>query len=131
MPHLAPEPAHKGPHRQAAIQAVRLGPAVIPLHRNAARMHHVGLDPAGAQPARQPEAVAARFIGHADAPDRTPRLLRLIAPTVQKRQQCILVDRQLLQRATLDTGQEPRDQPARLAHLNHCDQRAILAKGDG
>jgi hypothetical protein len=49
-------------------------------------MDHVGLDLTGAQPTRQPEAIAAGFIGDGDPLDRAPSLNGFIPPTMQKLQ---------------------------------------------
>jgi hypothetical protein len=45
---------------------------------------------------------------------------------MQQPQQWFDLGRQLLQRMTLDPGDDAGDEPTRLAHLDHRDQRAIL-----
>ena len=44
---------------------------------------------------------------------------------LQQLQQCALVDRELLQRLALDARHDAGNEPARLAHLDHGDQRAV------
>jgi len=91
---------------------------------------HIGFDQLGAQPARQPEAVAARLVGDGDPVDRMARLRRFTAPTMQKLQESVAVRRELLQGITIESRHDARDQPARLAHLNHSDQCRVLLKRD-
>ena len=93
-------------------------------------MDHVGLDLTDAQPTRQPEAIAAGFIGDGDPLDRAPSLNGFIPPTMQKLQQSIRVGRELLQRLAFDSGHDTGDQPTRLAHLDHGDQCCILLERD-
>jgi hypothetical protein len=50
---------------------------VFPGDRDRGRMDHVRLDAAVLKPAREPEAVAAGFVGDGDAGDWTPRFDRL------------------------------------------------------
>ena len=80
------------------------------------------------QPARQPKAVASGLIGDDDALDLPTRLGRFVAPTLHKLQQLVLVGRKLLQWLALDAWDQPRDKPARLAHFDDGDQRAILVE---
>jgi hypothetical protein len=40
-------------------------------------------------------------------------------------QQCALVDRELLQRLALDARHDAGNEPARLAHFDYRDQRAV------
>src|SRR3954467_14021272 len=56
---LAAQPAQEGALEQPGVQAVGLGAPVLPRDRDAGRVDDVGLDAAGAQPAREPEPVAA------------------------------------------------------------------------
>jgi hypothetical protein len=90
------------------------------------RMHDVRLDAAGSQPTRQPEPVAAGFEGDRDAGDGLTCLCPFVAPAMQQRQQQRLARFQLLNRMPCDARDDPGDQPARLAHLNNGNQRAIL-----
>src|SRR5438552_2389958 len=54
------------------------------------------------------------------------------APTMQELQQHFLVGVELLKRLAFDAGNERRNQPLRLAHLDHGDDCAILLKsGEG
>ena len=47
---------------------------------------------------------------------------------MQEPQQCIFVDRQFLQRMAVDSGYYPGDEPARLTHLYHRNQRCVLTE---
>src|SRR6266481_698865 len=46
-------------------------------------------------------------------------------PAIEQIQHCALVDRELLQRLALDARHYAGNEPARLAHLDHGDQRAV------
>jgi len=46
-------------------------------------------------------------------------------------QQCALVDRELLQRLAFDARHDTGNEPARQAHLNDRDQRAVGLEGGG
>jgi hypothetical protein len=50
-------------------------------------MDHARLDAAALKPAREPEAVAAGFVGDGDAGDWTPRLDRFTSPALKKAEQ--------------------------------------------
>ena len=93
---------------------------------NARRVDDIGLDAARQQPAGQPETVAARLESNRDPGDRSSGLDCLLAPAMQQRQQQHLARFEFLRRMALDARDHAGDQPARLAHLNHRDQRAIL-----
>src|ERR1700730_13589185 len=92
-------------------------------------MDNVGLDTARPQPAPQPELVAAGLVGDDNALDLAPRLARFGAPTIQKFQQCFLVGLELLERLAFDPRNNRRDEPLRLAHLDHSDHCVILLEG--
>jgi hypothetical protein len=89
----------------------------------------VDLDAAGPQPAGQPEAVAASLESHGDTRDLAPGLTGLLAPALQLPQQARLVHGELLQRVALQARDDGRDEPARLAHLDDRDQRAVGVEG--
>ena len=58
-----------------------------------------------------------------------PCLLRFLSPSMQQLQQCALVDRELLQRLALDARHDAGDEPARQAHFDNGDQRAVRIEG--
>src|SRR5580704_2341602 len=92
-------------------------------------MDNVGLNTARPQPARQPEPVASGLVGDDNALDLATRLARFGAPTIQKLQQCFLVCLELLERLAFDPRNNRRDEPLRLAHLDHGDDCVILLEG--
>src|SRR6516225_7963277 len=81
-------------------------------------MDDMCLDPASNEPARQPEAVAASFIGQCNPTDRPASTHRLAPPPLDQSQQCRRIRLQLLQRLALDAGNNAAHEPTRLAHLN-------------
>jgi len=89
-------------------------------------MDDVGLNIARSQPARKPEAVASSLKADDDTLDVAPSLTGFVAPTMQELQQRFLVGIELLKRLPFDAGNERRDQPFRLAHLDHGDDCAML-----
>jgi hypothetical protein len=93
-------------------------------------MDHVRLDPARLEPARQPEAVAAGFEGQRNPRDSAAGPDRLIPPAMQHGKQPFWARLQLLARLTLNAGKRTANQPARLAHLDDGNDRAILVEGD-
>src|SRR5882757_11454253 len=58
-------------------------------------------------------------------------LLRFLSPANEQLQQGALVCLELLQWLALDARHNPRNEPARKAHLDHGDQRAIRFEGRG
>ena len=92
-------------------------------------MDDVNLDIACPQPAREPKAVAASLKGDDDTLDVAPSLAGFVAPTLQEFQQRRLISTQPLERLAFDARNDRRNEPARLAHLDHGDDRAILFKG--
>src|ERR1700716_4654709 len=95
-------------------------------------MEAVGLNTAPPQPAGEPEPVAASLKGNDDTLDVAPNLAGFAAPTMQKLQQHFLLSIKLLKRLAFDAGNERRNQPLRLAHLDHGDDCAILLEsGEG
>ena len=126
---LAAQPAEKGAFEQLGVEPVGLGAPVFARYGYARCMNDMGLDVACPEPARQPEAVTAGLEGDSDAFDPVSCLLRFLAPSMQQLQQCALVDRELLQRLALDARHDAGNEPARLAHLDDGDQRAVWFEG--
>src|SRR5580693_3400407 len=93
-------------------------------------MDHVRLYPTRLEPARQPEAVAAGFKGNRNPRDLFTGPDRLIAPAMQQAKQPFGIRLQLLLRLTLNAGEHPGNQPARLAQLDDGNDCAILVQGD-
>src|SRR5258708_37392532 len=93
-------------------------------------MDHVRLYPTRLEPARQPEAVAAGFEGQCNPRDLFTGPDRLIAPAMQQGKQPFWARLQLLARLTLNPGKHTGNQPARLAHLDDGNDRAILVQGE-
>src|SRR5712691_2546537 len=67
--------------------------------------------------------------GDCNALDPASCFLRFLSPSMQQLQQCALVDSELFQRLALDARHDTGNEPARQAHLNDCDQRAVRFKG--
>ncbi len=105
--------------------SIGLRPAVFARHGDARRMNDVGLNAPRGEPARQPEAVVSGLEGDGDTRDPVAFLLGLRPPAAQQLQQRMLIDREFLQRLTLNTRSNASDKPARLAHLDHRDQRRV------
>src|SRR6202011_1826413 len=93
-------------------------------------MDHVRLDPTRRKPPRQPEAVAAGFKGQRNPRDSAAGPDRLIPPAMQHGKQPFWAWLQLLARLTLNARKYAANQPARLAHLDDGNDRAILVQGD-
>ena len=129
---LAAQPAQEHPQQHRGVEPVGLRPLVLARDRDACRMNDVHVDAARAQPPRQPEAIATGLVGDGDARDRPSALARLVAPALQQVQQSGLGGRELLQRLAFDPRNAPGDEPARLAHLDDRNERAILVQdGEG
>ena len=125
---LAAQPAEKGSFQQCRVEPIGLRPAMFTRNGNAVRLDHIGFDGVRPQPAGQPEAVAPRLERDRDPVDIAPDLLRFATPAMQQLEQSCFVRVQLLCRVALDSRNNAGDEPARLAHLDHCDQRAILVE---
>src|SRR5881398_1578290 len=93
-------------------------------------MDHVRFHPTCLEPTRQPEAVAAGFEGKRNPRDRAPSPDHLIPPAMQHCKQPFWARLELLARLTLNPGKHAGDEPARLAHLEDGNDRAILVQGD-
>jgi hypothetical protein len=75
------------------------------------------------------EAIASGLISDNDALDLAPGLAGFVPPTMQQLQQRRLIGSEPLERLALDARNNPRNEPLRLAHLNHGDDCAILLEG--
>jgi len=93
-------------------------------------MDHVCLDPTHRKPARQPKAVAAGFEGKRNPRDRAAGPDCLVALAMQQGKQPFWAGLQPLAWLTLNTRNYAANQPARLAHLDDGNDRAILVQGD-
>src|SRR6516225_7684282 len=98
-------------------------------HGYARCMNDMDLDVACPEPARQPEAVPTSLETDSDACDPVSCLLCFLAPSMQQLQQCSLIDGELLQRLTFDARYNARNEPARMAHFNHGNYRAVWFEG--
>ena len=102
---------------------------MFPRYRDTRRMDHVRLYSSRLEPARQPEAVATGFEGNCNPRDIAASLDCLVAPAMQHSKQPFWARLQLLARMTLNAGKDTANQPARLAHLDDGNDRAILVQG--
>src|SRR6202011_2135309 len=130
MAPFPPPPPQEPPLEQLGVQPIGLCPAVFPRNCHTRGMDHVRLYPARLEPARQPEAVAAGFEGNRNPRDIAAGPDRLIPPAMQHGKQPFWARLQLLARLTLNAGEHTANQPARLAHLDDGNDRAILVEGD-
>src|SRR5438270_5420369 len=124
------QPPQEPALQQFGVQPVGLGPTMLPRYRDTRGMDHMRLDATRRKPARQPEAVAAGFEGKRNPRDCAAGLDRLVAPAMQHGKQPFWARLQLLAGLTLNAGNDTADQPARLAHLDDGNDRAILVQGD-
>src|SRR5246500_3078282 len=132
MARLAAQPAEKDAHQKFRIETISFRAPVFARHRDAGGMDDIGLNIARPQPAREPKPVAASLKGNDDTLDVAPSLAGFMAPTMQELQQHFLLGIELLKRLAFDAGNERRNQPLRLAHLDHGDNCAILLEsGEG
>src|SRR6202008_4397034 len=106
------------------------GPAMFPRHGHTRGMDHVRLDATRRKPARQPEAVPAGPEGHRNPLALAAGLPRPAAPAMQHGKQPFWARLQLLAGLTLNAGNDTADQPARLAHIDDGNDRAILVQGN-
>jgi hypothetical protein len=126
---FAAQPADEDPFEQSRVEAICFRPAMLARDSHAGRVDDVGFDIAGPEPARQPEPVAARLERDHDARNRATLLGCLGTPAHQQPEQVHLAWFELLQRMALDPWNNASDEPARLAHLNHRNDRAVLLQG--
>src|SRR5947209_10794693 len=103
---------------------------MLPRNRHTRGMDHVRLYPARLKPARQPKAVAAGLESNRNARDSAAGPDRLIPPAMQHGKQPFWARLQLLARLTFYAGKHAGNEPARLAHLDDGNDRAILVQGD-
>src|SRR5712672_821486 len=103
---------------------------MFPRYCDTRGMDHVRLDPTRTQPTCQPNAIATSFEGKRNPRDLFTGPDCLIAPAMQQAKQPFGTRLQLLARLTLNAGKHPGNQPARLAHLDDGNDRAILVQGD-
>src|SRR5712672_1475192 len=103
---------------------------MFPRYCDTRGMDHVRLDPTRTQPTCQPNAIATSFEGQRNPRDLATGPDCLIAPAMQQPKEPFGTRLQLLERLTLNAGKHPGNQPARLAHLDDGNDRAILVQGD-
>ncbi|HEY1431296.1 MAG TPA: hypothetical protein VGF39_06675 [Stellaceae bacterium] len=84
--------------------------------------------PRGPQPTGQSETVAASLESDRYPFDGVAGLLGLLAPAMQQSQESRFARFELLCRVPLDSWNNAGNEPARLAHLDHRDQRAIFVE---
>src|SRR5207244_11466473 len=113
----------RGPAAGALTGAV---PRKLPHSREGSRAPRPGAPQASA-PAR---AVAAGFEGNRNPRDIAAGPDCLIPPAMQHGKQPFWARLQLLARLTLNAGKHAGNEPARLAHLDDGNDRAILVQGD-
>src|SRR6516165_7862177 len=87
-------------------------------------------DPSGAQPACQPEAIAAGFEGYDNAMYGLARFDGFIAPAMQQLEQCVRVGDQLLQGVSLNARNQSTYQPSRRTELDDSNYSPMLFQGD-
>src|SRR5262249_10316203 len=124
------QPPQEPPFQQLGVEAVGLCPAMLPRDRETGGMDHMRLDATRRKPARQPEAVAAGFEGQRHPGDRVTGPDHLIPPAMQQSKQPFWARLQLFAWLTLNAGEHAGNQPARVAQLDHGNDRAILVQGD-
>src|SRR6476660_6543503 len=130
MAPFSPQPPQEPALQQLGVEPVGFRSAMLPRYRDTRGMDHVRLDSARRKPARQPEAVAAGFEGNRNPRDRAAGPDRLILPAMQQAKEPFWARLELLARLTLNPGKHAGNQPARLAHLDDGNDRAILVQGD-
>src|SRR4029077_15142691 len=133
--HAAVAPFATQPPQEPALQQLGVEPVgfrspMFPRYRDTRGMDHVSLYSTRRKPTRQPKAVAAGFEGERNPRDRAAGPDRLIPPAMQQAKQAFWARLQLLARLTLNAGKHAGNQPARLAHLDDGNDRAILVQGD-
>src|SRR6516162_5476001 len=126
---LAAQPAKKRAFEQLGVESVSFGAPMLARYRYTRCVYDVSLDAARLEPARQPEAVTASLEGDCNALDPASCFLRFFSPSMQQLQQCALVDRELFQRLALDARHDTGNEPARQAHLDDRNQRAVWFEG--
>src|SRR5215813_5331423 len=112
MTRLATQPAEKGTLQQLGIEPVGLRPAMLARYGDTRWMDHVSFDTLSLQPPRQPETIAASFVGHCHSIDDTACLGRLGTPAIQQRKQYCGLGSKFLERLAVDPRNNTGDQPA-------------------
>src|SRR6202171_6357723 len=130
MAPFATQPPQEPALQQLGVEPVGFRSPMLPRYRATRGMDPVSLYPTRRKPARQPKAVAAGFEGKRNPRDRAAGADRLIAPAMQQAKQPFWARLELLARLTLNAGKHAGNQPARLAHLDDGNDRAILVQGD-
>jgi len=130
MAPFSTQPPHEPALQQLGVEPVGFRSAMLPRYRDTRGMDHVSLDATRRKPARQPKPVAAGFEGKRNPRDRAAGPDRLILPALQQAKQPFWARIELLARLTLNTRNDAANQPARLAHLDDGNDRAILVQGD-
>src|SRR3954453_17034179 len=125
---LTAQPAQESALEQLGVEPIRLGAPVLPRNRNAGRMDHVRLDPTGPQPAGQPEAVATGLECDSNPADGSSCSGRFVLPASEQVQKVLLVWLKLLQWLAVNAWYDPGNEPIRPAHLDDCDNRAVLVQ---
>src|SRR6516162_7727079 len=129
MAPFSTQPPQEPAFQQLGVEPVGFRPAMLPRYGDTRGMDHVRLYPTRLKPARQPEAVAAGFEGKRNPRDRAAGPDRLIPPAMQHGKQPFGARLQLLAWLTLNTRNYTANQPARLAHLDDANDRAIVVHG--
>src|SRR5215813_7001442 len=130
MAPFATQPPQEPALQQFGVEPVGFRSAMFPRDRDTRGMDHVSLDATRRKPARQPKTVAAGFEGKRHPGDRATGPNRLIPPAMQQSKQPFWARLQLFAWLTLNTGKHAGNQPARVAQLDHGNDRAILVQGD-
>src|SRR5438309_11197034 len=130
MAPFATQPPQEPALQQLGVEPVGFRSAMLPRYRDTRGMDHVSLYSTRRKPARQPKAVAAGFEGERNPRDGAAGPNHLIPPAMQQGKQPFRARLQLLARLTLNAGKHAGNQPARLAHLDDGNDRAILVQGD-
>src|SRR5215207_6508533 len=128
MLRLAPQPAEEHALEQGGVEPVSLGAPMLAGDGDARRVNDMSFNAVSPEPTCQPEAVAAGFEGDGDACHLSAGLARLLAPAVEELEEGVLVRRELPERMTGDPRNNPRHQPARLAHLDYRNDRMFLVQ---
>src|ERR1700746_732224 len=124
------QPPQEPALQQLGVEPVGFRPAMLPRYRDTRGMDHVSLYSTRREPARQPKPVAPGFEGQRNPRDRAAAPDRLFLPAKQQAKQPFWARIELLARLTLNAGKHAGNQPARLAHLDDGNDRAILIQGD-
>ena len=125
---LAAQPAKKGAFEQLGVEPISLGAPMLARHRYTRCVNDVGLD--AARLSQRANQKPSRPASKATAMRSILRpAFSASSPSMQQLQQCALVDRELLQRLALDARHDTGNEPARQAHLNDRNQRAVRLEG--